>query len=82
MVETKRSIKDYQKEIDELKKEYPQYIDRINAALPLADEIIGSKDPFKMMNDIVPELDAMDAYVLGMIIGQFIKSGIDPFELK
>lgn len=81
MVETKRSIKNYQKEIDELKKEYPKYIDRINAALPLADEVICSKDPFETMNDIVPELDAMDAYVLGMIMGQLIKSGRDIFEI-
>lgn len=73
----KRSLKDYDKEISELKKEYPQFNDRINGVLPLMEDIISSDKPFDTLNNIVSQLDAMDAYVLGMIFGIIIKNKTD-----
>lgn len=55
-----------------LKKNYPRYSDRIDKMILVAKEIVISDDPFESMNKIVPTLCAMDAYVLGMIIGEVI----------
>lgn len=57
----------------ELKKSYPGYSDRIDKMILVAEEIIDSKDPFEPINKIVPTLDAIDAYILGMITGEIIK---------
>lgn len=56
-----------------LLKNYPGYSNRIDKMIIVAKEIVDSNTPFESMNKIVPALDAVDAYVLGMIIGEIIK---------
>lgn len=58
-----------------LKRNHPNYANIIDRMSLVAQEIVNSKDYLDSMNKIVPTLDAMDAYVLGMIIGEFVKDG-------
>jgi hypothetical protein len=61
--------------ITKLKESYPIYSDRIDRMALVAEEIADSKNPLELMNEIVPMLDVMDAYVLGMINGEMIRNG-------
>ena len=58
-----------------LKRNNSNYSGRIDKMVPIAQKIADSKDPIDSMNEIVPTLDAMDAYVLGMIIADMIRDG-------
>jgi hypothetical protein len=58
-----------------LKMSCPNYSDNIDRMWLVAEEIAESKDPIEPMNEIVNKLDAIDAYVLGMIVGEFVKDG-------
>lgn len=58
-----------------LKMSCPNYYDNIDRIWLVAEEIVESKDPIESMNEIVHKLDAIDAYVLGMINGEMIKDG-------
>ena len=58
-----------------LKRAYPNYSDIIDRMALVAKEIADSKGPLDSMNTIVPTLDAIDAYVLGMITGEMITDG-------
>lgn len=58
-----------------LKRSYPNYSDIIDRMTLVAKEIADSKKPLDSMNTIIPTLDAIDAYVLGMITGEMIKDG-------
>ncbi len=60
----------------ELKKSCPAYSDRMDKMVFLAQEMIDSKDFFDSMNKIVPTLDAMDAYILGMFTAKMVEYGI------
>ncbi len=53
-----------------LKNQYPNFSDRIDRMALIATEIIYSKDSFEILNDIVPKLYAIDAFVLGMIMAE------------
>lgn len=61
--------------LTKLKKSYPNYSERIDRMASVAEEIADSKNPLDSMNEIVPMLDAIDAYVLGMINGEMVKNG-------
>ncbi len=63
-----------------LKRSNPNYSERIDRMSLVAQEIVDSRDHFESMNKIVPTLDAMDAYVLGLIIGETIKDGVIHIE--
>lgn len=63
----------YDQEIKKLKDEHPQYKDIIDKMLPFFEKIIQSEDPYRMTSNIVQQLDASDAYILGMICGQIIR---------
>lgn len=63
---------------EQLKKDCPNNLDRIGRMMLAAKEIVGSKDPFETMNEIVPTLDAMDAWILGIITGELIARGYMP----
>lgn len=65
-----------------LKRAYPNYSDRIDKMTPIAKEIMNSKDYAKSMSAVVPTLDAMDAYVLGMMVGEFVKNGMLRIKLS
>jgi hypothetical protein len=58
-----------------LKSGCPNYSDNIDRMWLVAKEIAESKDPIESMNEVIPKLDAEDAYVLGMINGEMIKDG-------
>ena len=61
--------------ITKLKRSYPNYSDRIDRMSFLAEEIADSNEPLDSMNVTIPTLDAIDAYVLGMITGEMIRDG-------
>lgn len=63
---------------EQLKKDFPNNSDRIERMMLAAKEIVGSKDPLETMNKIVPTLDAMDAWILGIITGELIVRGYMP----
>ncbi len=54
----------------------PVYSDRIDKMTLLDQEMIDSKYLFDSMNKIVPTLDAMNAYILGMFAAKMIEYGI------
>jgi hypothetical protein len=56
-----------------LKTNCPNYSDNIDRMWLVAEEIAESKDPIESINEIVSKLNAIDAYVLGMINGEMIK---------
>lgn len=58
-----------------LKMSCSNYSDNIDRMWLVAKEIAESKDPIESMNEVIPKLDAIDAYVLGMIHGEMIKDG-------
>lgn len=65
-----------------LKKNYPNYSDRVDRMILLAKEIVDSKDPFEPINEIVPTLDAIDAWILGLITAEMIKDGTIPIRIN
>jgi hypothetical protein len=60
---------------DKLKNSYPIYADIIDRMIPVAQEIIDSEYQFEYMNMILPTLDAMDAYVLGIMSTEMMRCG-------
>jgi hypothetical protein len=62
--------------ITKLKRNYPNYSDRIDRMYLIAKEIADSNRSLDSMNAIIPTLDAIDAFVLGMITGEMIRDGI------
>jgi len=61
---------------ERLKFENPKFSDIIDRMTIIAQEIVDSKDPFELMNVILPKLDAMDAFALGMIHAEMMRDGI------
>ncbi len=62
--------------VTKLKRSYPNYSDRIDRMSLIAEEIADSNEPLDSMNATIPTLDAIDAFVLGMITGEMIRDGM------
>ncbi len=62
-----------------LKKSMPEFSERVDRMSLMAQEIADSKEPCDILNMVVPTLDAVDAYVLGAIMGERMISHIDSF---
>ena len=60
---------------EKLKRNYPNFSDRIDRMTYVANEIVGSKDTMESINNIMKNLDEVDALVLGMITGEMILDG-------
>jgi hypothetical protein len=58
-----------------LKMSCSNYSDNIDRMWLVAKEIAGSKDAIESMNEVIPKLNATDAYVLGAIHGEMMKDG-------
>lgn len=59
-----------------LKRDNPNYSDKIDEMILIAQRVADSDDPVKSMDAVLHMLNAMDAYIFGMIVGEFIKNGI------
>jgi hypothetical protein len=60
---------------ERLKGSYPNFSDRIDRMTYIANTIVDSKDAMESMNNIVKNLDVVDAFVFGMITGEMILDG-------
>lgn len=60
---------------EKLKGRYPNLSDRIDRMTYFANEIVDSKDTLECINNIVKNLDGLDALVLGMITGDMMLDG-------